>query len=114
MGGRSLFDQIVNRINSGHREKAQRKQSGTQPQPRPANPFSDPTIGQPRARIPQTPNIPRVNPTIPDPAIQVVRQNPAPQRPQPQGIPQANQQSSLNLGPTVWKWQQIWSYLYSA
>jgi len=98
--GRSLFDQIVNRINSGHREKARRKQSNTQSQaqPRPSNPFSDPTIAQPEARIPQSPNFPRVNPTIPDPPVQVVRQNPVPQRPQPLGIPQTNQQSSRNLG----------------
>jgi len=103
--GRSLFDQIVNRINSGHREKARRKQGTPQSQPKPSNPFSDPTIAQSQGRISQNPNFPRVNPTVPDPPVQVVRQNPTPvrqnptpPRQQPQSIPQVNQQSSQNLG----------------
>merc|ERR1719481_2363207 len=110
--GRSLFDQIVNRINSGHREKARRKQGTTQSQPKPANPFSDPTIAQSQGRIAQNPNFPRVNPIVPDPPVQVVRQNPVRQNPtpprqqpqsipqvnQPKSIPQVNQQSSQNLG----------------
>merc|ERR1712128_133689 len=97
--GRSLFDQIVNKINSGHRQNSQRKKGTTQTQPQPSNPFRDPTITQSQGRIPQNPNFPRVNPTIPDPPIQVVnRQNASPQRLQPQGIPQTNQQTSRNLG----------------
>merc|ERR1719483_2058399 len=97
--GRSLFDQIVNKINSGHRQNSQRKQGTAQTQPQPSNPFRDPTITQSQGRIPQNPNFPRVNPSIPDPPIQVVnRQNTSPQRLQPQGIPQTNQQTSRNLG----------------
>merc|ERR1719483_1617354 len=97
--GRSLFDQIVNKINSGHRQNSQRKQGTAQTQPQPSNPFRDPTITQSQGRIPQNPNFPRVNPSIPDPPIQVVnRQNASPQRLQPQGIPQTNQQTSRNLG----------------
>merc|ERR1719483_1446046 len=97
--GRSLFDQIVNKINSGHRQNSQRKKGTTQTQPQPSNPFRDPTITQSQGRIPQNPNFPRVNPSIPDPPIQVVnRQNASPQRLQPQGIPQTNQQTSRNLG----------------
>merc|ERR1719483_154498 len=44
--GRSLFDQIVNKINSGHRQNSQRKQGTAQTQPQPSNPFRDPTITQ--------------------------------------------------------------------
>merc|ERR1719481_1355148 len=110
--GRSLFDQIVNRINSGHREKARRKQGASQSQPKPSNPFSDPTIAQSQGRIAQNPNFPRVNPTVPEPPVQVVRQNPTPVRQNPTPVRQnptpvrqnptpvrqANQQSSQNLG----------------
>ena len=42
--GRSLFDQIVKNINSGHRQKSQRKQGSIQQQQRPQNLFSDPTF----------------------------------------------------------------------
>merc|ERR1719481_1645922 len=86
--GRSLFDQIVNRINSGHREKARRKQGTPQSQPKPSNPFSDPTIAQSQGRISQNPNFPRVNPIVPDPPVQVVRQNPTPVRQNPTPVRQ--------------------------
>merc|ERR1719228_2565978 len=97
--GQSLYDQIVNKINSGHRQTSQRKQQVRQQ--RPTNPFSDPTLaGSPQRNHP-VPNIPSVNPIIPNPVTPFTKQSSLPQRGQIQNIPQvgnANRQSSPNLG----------------
>merc|ERR1719228_1181953 len=97
--GSSLYDQIVNKINSGHRQKSQRKQQVIQQRPR--NPFSDPTVAVSPQRNNPVPNIPSVNPILPNPTTPSIQQSSLPRRGQTQNLPQvvnANQQSSPNLG----------------
>merc|ERR1719228_570312 len=97
--GSSLYDQIVNKINSGHRQKSQRKQQVIQQRPR--NPFSDPTVAVSPQRNQPVPNIPSVNPILPNPTTPSIQQSSLPRRGQTQNLPQvvnANQQSSPNLG----------------
>merc|ERR1719483_1137007 len=61
--GRSLFDQIVNKINSGHRQKSRRKQGSNQQQPQ--NRFSNPTLPLRQSTSPQSPSFPDISPSIP-------------------------------------------------